>query len=347
MSHLHERKEKVCLNCGAQLYDRYCHKCGQENVEPKENFLHLTRHFLEDVTHFDGKFFSTVKALILKPGFLTAEYIRGRRASYINPIRLYLFISAIFFLAFISVFTNNDAHEKLPPSKIAKLDSAMTHLKEAQVGLTEGLSAEDSATVSTALQKSDTTVFTYDYNDSYAPEQTVAEYDSVQKILAKNKRDGWLQHYFKRRMIAARQYSHENPGEYMHKVKESFFHSLPYMLFLSLPLIALLMKLLYIRRREFFYVSHIIFLLHYYCLVFVAIFIVNVLHKWCGQAGSILSPFVTLGYFIYLYAAMLRFYKQGWFKTLVKYFILIFFAAIILIVLLVIFGVNSVLNTGV
>jgi len=346
MSHLHERKEKVCLNCGAELYDRYCHKCGQENVEPKENFLHLTRHFLEDVTHFDGKFFTTIKALVLKPGYLTAEYIRGRRASYINPIRLYLFISAIFFLALISVFTNNDAHEKLPPSKIARLDSAMTQLKEAQVGLTEGLNEEDSATVSKAL-KSNQMVINYNDSDAFLPQQTVAEYDSLQNALPKNKKDGWLKHYISRRMIASRQLSHEHPEEWKHKLKESLFHSLPYMLFLSLPLIALLMKLLYIRRREFFYVSHIIFLLHYYCLVFVAIFIVNVLHKWCGQAGSILAPFVTLGYFIYLYAAMLRFYKQGWFKTLVKYFILIFFAAIILIVLLVIFGVNSLLNTGV
>lgn len=345
MSHLHERKEKICLNCGAELYDRYCHKCGQENVEPEESFLHLSKHFLEDVTHFDGKFFTTIKALVLKPGYLTAEYIRGRRASYINPIRLYLFISAAFFLIFISVFSGN-SHEEIPASKKQRLDSAFAHMEQARIGLTEGLNEEDSATVSKAL-KSNQMVINYNDSDAFLPQQTVAEYDSLQHALPKNKRDGWLKHYISRRMIASREFSHNHPEEWKHKFLESFLHSLPYMLFLSLPFIALLMKLLYIRRKKFYYVSHIIFLLHFYCLVFVAILINNILHKWCGQVGNILAPFVTLGYFIYLYTAMLRFYKQGWFKTLVKYFILLFFGSLILIFLAAVFATNSLLNTGV
>jgi hypothetical protein len=110
VSHLKERKEKQCLNCNAIIYGRFCHVCGQENVEPKESFLHLVRHFIEDVTHFDGKFFDTLRYLILRPGFLAYEYMRGRRNSYLNPIRMYVFTSAIFFLIYFSV--NKKEHEK-------------------------------------------------------------------------------------------------------------------------------------------------------------------------------------------------------------------------------------------
>ena len=102
MSHLHERKEKICLNCKAELIDRYCHHCGQENVEPKETVWHLIQHFFNDITHFDGKFFSSVGYLLRKPGFLSKEYMLGRRASYLNPIRMYVFSSAIFFLLLFS-----------------------------------------------------------------------------------------------------------------------------------------------------------------------------------------------------------------------------------------------------
>lgn len=102
MSHGKERKEKDCLNCGAELNGRYCHKCGQENIEPKESFLHLVNHFVEDITHFDGKFFTTLKDLLFKPGFLSKEYLKGRRASYLHPIRMYVFTSAAFFLIFFS-----------------------------------------------------------------------------------------------------------------------------------------------------------------------------------------------------------------------------------------------------
>ncbi|MBS1734243.1 MAG: DUF3667 domain-containing protein, partial [Bacteroidetes bacterium] len=104
MSHFKERSEKNCLNCGTEVNGRYCHVCGQENIEPKETVWHLVTHFFNDITHFDGKFFSTLKYLITKPGFLSAEYMKGRRNSYLNPIRMYVFTSAFFFLIFFSFF---------------------------------------------------------------------------------------------------------------------------------------------------------------------------------------------------------------------------------------------------
>lgn len=107
VSHLKERKEKICLNCHTALTGRYCHVCGQENLEPKETVWHLVQHFFNDITHFDGKFFSSVKYLMRKPGFLSKEYMSGRRASYLNPIRMYVFTSAIFFLIFFSLTPKN------------------------------------------------------------------------------------------------------------------------------------------------------------------------------------------------------------------------------------------------
>ncbi|HEX3935480.1 MAG TPA: DUF3667 domain-containing protein [Puia sp.] len=112
MSHLHERKEKNCLNCQAEVVGRYCHQCGQENLEPKETVWHLVQHFFNDITHFDGKFFETVKYLLRKPGFLSREYMRGRRMSYLNPIRMYVFTSAIFFIILFSLKRPGDMVSK-------------------------------------------------------------------------------------------------------------------------------------------------------------------------------------------------------------------------------------------
>lgn len=127
MSHLKERKEKQCLNCNAVIYGRFCHVCGQENLEPKEPFLHLVTHFIFDIVHFDGKFFDTLRYLILRPGFLAYEYMRGRRNSYLNPIRMYIFTSAIFFLIYFSV--NKKEHEKDGNSKHTA-ESADNHGKK-------------------------------------------------------------------------------------------------------------------------------------------------------------------------------------------------------------------------
>ena len=104
MSHSKEREEKNCLNCGTIVQGRYCHVCGQENTVPKETVWTLLSHFFNDITHFDGKFFSTGKFLLTRPGFLSQEYNRGRRASYLHPIRMYIFTSAFFFIIFFSLF---------------------------------------------------------------------------------------------------------------------------------------------------------------------------------------------------------------------------------------------------
>ena len=107
MSHSKERHEKICLNCNAEVIGRYCHVCGQENIEPKETVWSLISHFFYDITHFDGKFFSTTKFLITRPGFLPKEYIEGRRARYLHPIKMYVFSSALFFIFFYSLFHMN------------------------------------------------------------------------------------------------------------------------------------------------------------------------------------------------------------------------------------------------
>lgn len=128
MSHLKERKGKNCLNCNAQVYGKFCSVCGQENLEPAESAWHLVAHFFNDITHFDGKFFSSLKLLLFKPGFLSSEYKLGRRNNYLNPVRMYVFTSFLFFLVFFySVHLDEDffqvSGDKSVMGSIARMDS--------------------------------------------------------------------------------------------------------------------------------------------------------------------------------------------------------------------------------
>jgi Protein of unknown function (DUF3667) len=146
VSHLKERKEKNCLNCQTEVVGRYCHKCGQENLEPKETVWHLVQHFFNDITHFDGKFFETVKFLLRRPGFLSVEYMRGRRMAYLNPIRMYVFTSAIFFIILFSMKKPEDmakasdyTHDDL------KIAMNLGALRQDSVRLVRNLKVEDDA----------------------------------------------------------------------------------------------------------------------------------------------------------------------------------------------------------
>lgn len=153
MSHSKERHEKICLNCNAEVIGRYCHVCGQENIEPKETVWSLISHFFYDITHFDGKFFSTTKFLITRPGFLPKEYIEGRRARYLHPIRMYVFSSALFFICFYSLFhiNINDGSEK-DRILIKKAKQAKATIDSARLeAMAEATNSQDSAVINRAF----------------------------------------------------------------------------------------------------------------------------------------------------------------------------------------------------
>jgi len=94
------RKSDTCLNCKFSLRpeDNYCPNCGQENNTHKVPVKHLLFEIFEDFFHFDAKIWNTIKASFSHPGKMTREYLEGKRASYVPPVKFYVFVSFIFFL---------------------------------------------------------------------------------------------------------------------------------------------------------------------------------------------------------------------------------------------------------
>jgi hypothetical protein len=86
-----------CRNCDAVAPDSYCPNCGQATALHPPTVREFTREFLQHHVALDGSLWRTLKALLLRPGSLTADYFAGRRARYIGPLRLYLTFSVILF----------------------------------------------------------------------------------------------------------------------------------------------------------------------------------------------------------------------------------------------------------
>jgi hypothetical protein len=87
-----------CLNCGAALSGHFCSTCGQRIVPPNPTIREVAGEALSEFAGWDGKVAETAKLLVLKPGALTCEYLAGRRVRYIQPLRLYLTFSVLFFI---------------------------------------------------------------------------------------------------------------------------------------------------------------------------------------------------------------------------------------------------------
>jgi Protein of unknown function (DUF3667) len=99
-------EERACLNCGTALVGSHCHQCGQA-AHVHRTLAAFFHDLLHGVFHFEGKIWRTLPMLAWKPGELTREYIDGRRASYVSPIALFLFVVFLTFAVFN--YTGTDA----------------------------------------------------------------------------------------------------------------------------------------------------------------------------------------------------------------------------------------------
>jgi hypothetical protein len=352
LSHIPLRKENDCLNCGALVHGRYCHVCGQENVVPKETFWHMVTHFFYDITHFDSSFFHTVHHLIFKPGFLSSEYMKGRRMRYLHPIRMYVFSSAIFFLIFFSVFkpvTVNKLDDPIPPSeRAAYVEKLQNQLKtdSNNVDLLGKLAkAKDTARI---LTQRDTTSFNpeneiINFTDEHF--RSWEQFDSSQKAMPKSERHGWFMRRLIKKQIEINNKYWDRPDEALDKFIKSLLHRLPYMLFISLPLFAAILKLVYVRRKQFYYADHGVFTIHLYIFTFLTLLVImsadkleDYLHR--NLFGWIIGLLI-IGLFVYLYVAMKYFYGQGWLKTFAKFLIVVILSLMMMTALFLAFTVFS------
>ena len=349
MSRRKERSEKICLNCGEQLRGRYCPVCGQENIEPKENLWQLVSQFFMDLLHIDGKFFITLKLLLLKPAFLSTEYLRGKRASYIHPVRMYIFTAFVFFIVLFSLQSsmfdlidegnnvNYDvSKESLPKQTAAKKDNP---------GVSVKLMADSS--IEAATRKPDTKVTPVVFA---GVTMSVKDYDSIQSHLPKEKRDGWIIQRINLKNIRIREKYAHSRETFEILLVDRYFRYFPRMMFFFLPVVAFVLQLLYInKRKQLNYVGHSIFVLHCYSatyLLMLMAFFFNWLHEllhWWIIGFLKIALICTV--FFYLYKALRNFYRERRARTIFKFFILNLMVLILFILSAVLLLVVSLYQT--
>ncbi|OSZ80158.1 hypothetical protein CAP36_02555 [Chitinophagaceae bacterium IBVUCB2] len=352
MSHIPHRKEKDCLNCGTIVQGDFCHNCGQENVVPKETFWHMVTHFFYDITHFDSNFFHTIHHLILKPGFLSKEYMAGRRARYLHPIKMYVFTSAIFFLLFFSFFTPR-GNFTMNPDELLSSKERLIYIKKLQDKLKKDTG---NIILQEALRVAKDTSKPITEKDKYTAieeEQgvihlgpinykTVQEYDSLEALLPAAERDGWFMRRLTKKQIEVNNKYRKNPEEAWKKLGNNILHKLPYMLFVSLPLFALILRLVYIRRRkDFYFADHGVFTIHLYVFSFLLLLVVFIIAEIENVVRSGELEWVVIllfiGLFFYLYKAMRNFYKQRRAKTFLKFLLVTILSIVMMTVLFLFF----------
>ncbi len=239
----------VCTNCGDPQIAVYCANCGER--QPGHHDL-TVKHFLHEVfhelAHVDGKLFRTLRELLFRPGQLTTEYFAGQKQRSIPPLRLFLTLFALQFLAYTAY----------KPAAIYSIGT---------------------------MRKFDTG-------------------GNLTRLLDRKAAKEHLTH-----------------DEMAGRIDEHFHHNLSMLQLANIAGIAIVLKLLYLRRKRAL-VEHLVFAAHYLSFSYIVTLLIWPVYAVMGFAPGPLQR-VMMGVIIavsltYFYFAQLRYYGLGTGKTIVK-----------------------------
>lgn len=341
------RKDHTCLNCGFHVDKHYCSSCGQPNVELKESFWAFIGHSVAHYFHFDSKFFQTMSPLLTKPGAVTLDYIAGKRARYINPVNLYIFVSIVYFLIVPAAREEHSSakHENVKTVTAKSLDSVQAKVDKAhnfkgvlKYGLDKAkisavifeykrMSFNDQASYLDSIKK-----VPADSADAESMEDLIRSLEGVyakrqdstfesylvgQKKLKAGDRDNWFEREVKKRDIRINAKSAKGDwtiGDEIKKYK-------PKQYFLLMPLLAFFIMVMF-RKNHIYYLDHLIFTIHGMTAYFIVSIICYPIIKYVFGIESFIGNVLEFGIFVwvcwYLYTGLRVFYNRTKGKTIWK-----------------------------
>ena len=334
-----------CLNCGEVLTGQHCSHCGQRAKVRVLSLTGLVRDLVGDLADWDSRIWRTLRPLAFKPGWLTREFLLGRRTRYTPPFRMYLILSVAFFLltsvagdpgsSIVLDVDGDGANLRIgdgdggeaastrdagPPAAAPKLDPGRQRIIDAIVSR---VPEAEKANVRSDLEREINGLGDEDAGRIRRLVEDPCDEANFQVDV------GPLGEKFEPRLRDACRKIMADSQTF----GRALYENIPKMMFIFLPLIAAVMFVLYLGSGRY-YVEHLLFFVHYHAFFFLgglAIVLLdrssalldgtafgNVLRFFEGALTFVLVIYVPY----YLYRAMRRVYGQGRMVTLAKYSLL-------------------------
>lgn len=256
-----------CLNCDHAFGDSslFCSQCGQKIQPLRVSLFDLLCDFADSMFQFDSKFFRSVRSLFWRPGFLTAEYLAGRRASYLRPVTLFLIVVGIFFLG-----AQWAANQTVDPMELQPDENGNVQI-EPMLGIQLNFTVDELTALKSATVE--------DIRETIMP-------DVIE--------EGTWQEYVFLKLIKLAQ------ADGIFAFRQRFTDASSRSVVLLIPMLALLIKLFHLRKRVYF-VESVIFCLHLHTFFFSLLTLIFLL----PSANAVRLPaMLTIAVIFWIYTAL-------------------------------------------
>ena len=329
-----DQNNKYCRNCQYSLSSeaKYCPQCSQKYTTGKVAIGSFLKEFFTTIFNFDSKILITLRDLLF-PGKLTKEYFKGRHQKYLHPLRLFLVTAIVhfaiigFYMGTENVFNTNlwdeGSKEKVYNQKfVTKLDSNRLLIEQTFQDSTVH-QAFDSLTYNIKKQFPFQDSIDFSYSEAFSlshgynmeDRDVRIAYKDYISLAPKDLLDKYEIEGFWNRLLVTQLIKVTNKGD---NFGNFIFGKLTWMTLLMMPVLALILKLLYIRRKRY-YVEHLVFSFHYHSFAFILVSLLVLLSKFLPEW---VLPISFVGVLFYLFKAMRNVYEQSRFKSFLKFSIL-------------------------
>jgi hypothetical protein len=305
-----------CLNCGAAVAASYCQHCGQAtaaHVPSASEFLH---EFVGHYIALESKLWTTLVLLLFKPGRLTLDYIQGKRVRYVEPLRVYLTLSVLFFAVFNfggGVGAGDGVELGLAPKTAAASAAAQEEHKKAGANQlaqakTQGAPASKATAAAAAQPKKD--------KDGADDGEAKPQHEKDWLNFDNGDLDRAVASISPRLVPRLDRFRSMTSEEQKHEIGTGFAHFLPYAIFAMMPVFALWLKLMYLGSGRL-YGEHLLFALHTNAFAFLTLTVMVAL-----PSVPFVKPLLILWLVFYLPTAMRRVYGGGRVATFARWMLL-------------------------
>lgn len=309
----------VCKNCGTIFTGHYCPNCGQAVKDYDRPFSFIFYNFLGDFFAFDTRFFRSLLALVVRPGFLTKEYFEGRRVRYAPPFRIFIFVSFVLFLL-LQNYTNRGLTNVLD-SEISALDTSTIASFDALLdSMNSNIDPSDKAQLDSVLSTAGVNMDSagIDLSNLHVDMETFRDSRDLRfrlNLVANTLEKNLEKETDPQKRMKLREYIGlcRSPENAMAKILEY----VSWAFFLLLPLFALILKLAYI-RRNIRYMRHLVFSIHIHS--FIVLTIIVALYLLFDADLQYVISLLLLSVPVYFIMAMKKFYGQNLAKVIIKFF---------------------------